>query len=163
MIYLTQTDTTVGLLSKNKEELNKIKKRELNKPILKEVDSLSTLKEFVRIPKNFRKIVRRAKKTTFIYPNKDSFRVVKDENHLRFLKKFKWMYSSSANESGKHFDEKFAIQNADVLVMDKRGYFEDISTTTYRLTSQKSSSLNSINFKKDSILLIKLSLHHLKF
>jgi len=116
MIYLTQTDTTVGLLSKNKEELNKIKKRELNKPILKEVDSLSTLKEFVRVPKNFRKIVRRAKKTTFIYPNKDSFRVVKDENHLRFLKKFKWMYSTSANLHKKKFDKNWAFSVADVIV-----------------------------------------------
>ncbi len=116
MIYLTQTDTTVGLLSKNKEELNKIKKRELNKPILKEVDSLSTLKEFVRIPKNFRKIVRRAKKTTFIYPNKDSFRVVKDENHLRFLKKFKWMYSTSSNLHKQKFDKNWAFSVADVIV-----------------------------------------------
>ena len=116
MIYLTQTDTTVGLLSKNKEELNKIKKRELNKPILKEVDSLSTLKEFVRVPKNFRKIVRRAKKTTFIYPNKDSFRVVKDENHLRFLKKFKWMYSTSANLHKQKFDKNWAFSVADVIV-----------------------------------------------
>ena len=116
MIYLTQTDTTVGLLSKNKEELNKIKKRELNKPILKEVDSLSTLKEFVRIPKNFRKIVRRAKKTTFIYPNKDSFRVVKDENHLRFLKKFKWTYSTSSNLHKQKFDKNWAFSVADVIV-----------------------------------------------
>jgi tRNA A37 threonylcarbamoyladenosine synthetase subunit TsaC/SUA5/YrdC len=116
MIYLTQTDTTVGLLSKNKEELNKIKKRELNKPILKEVDSLSILKEFVRVPKNFRKIVRRAKKTTFIYPNKDSFRVVKDENHLRFLKKFKWMYSTSANLHKQKFDKNWAFNVADVIV-----------------------------------------------
>ena len=116
MIYLTQTDTTVGLLSKNKEELNKIKKRELNKPILKEVDSFSTLKEFVRVPKNFRNIVRRAKKTTFIYQNKDSFRVVKDENHLRFLKKFKWMYSTSANLHKQKFDKNWAFSVADVIV-----------------------------------------------
>ena len=116
MIYLTQTDTTVGLLSKNKEELNKVKKRELNKPILKEVDSFSTLKEFVRVPKNFRNIVRRAKKTTFIYQNKDSFRVVKDENHLRFLKKFKWMYSTSANLHKQKFDKNWAFSVADVIV-----------------------------------------------
>ena len=39
-IYLTQTDTTVGLLSQNKEKLNYIKNRPLNQPILREVDSL---------------------------------------------------------------------------------------------------------------------------
>jgi tRNA A37 threonylcarbamoyladenosine synthetase subunit TsaC/SUA5/YrdC len=38
--------------------------------------------------------------------------------------RFKWMYSTSANESGKHFDEKFAKSKADIFVIDNIGYFE---------------------------------------
>ena len=34
------------------------------------------------------------------------------------------MYSTSANESGKKFDEKFAKNKADIFVIDNRGYFE---------------------------------------
>jgi tRNA A37 threonylcarbamoyladenosine synthetase subunit TsaC/SUA5/YrdC len=44
-IYLTQTDTTVGFLSQNKEKLNKIKNRPINQPILIEIDSLNTPKD----------------------------------------------------------------------------------------------------------------------
>ena len=96
-IYLTQTDTTVGFLSQNKEKLNSLKNRPLNQPILREVDSLETLKNFVRVPKMHKKRVRRSKKTTFIFPNGESYRDVSDSRHHEFFKKFKRMYSSSAN------------------------------------------------------------------
>ena len=136
-IYLTQTDTTVGFLSQNKEKLNTIKNRPKNKKILKEVDSLYTLKKFTRVPKEHKKRVRRAKKTTFIYPNGESFRVVRDIRHLEFLRKFKWMYSTSANLHGQKFDEKWARDKADIIVEDKRGLYEGEASRIYKLGKRK--------------------------
>jgi len=136
-IYLTQTDTTVGFLSQNKEKLNTIKNRPKNKKILKEVDSLNTLKKFTRVPKEHKKRVRRAKKTTFIYPNGESFRVVRDIRHLEFLRKFKWMYSTSANLHGQKFDEKWARDKADIIVEDKRGLYEGEASRIYKLGKRK--------------------------
>ena len=136
-IYLAQTDTTVGFLSQDFKKLNKIKKRPINKKILKEVDSLSTLKSFVRVPNRFKKQVRRAKKITFIYPNGDSFRVVKDKRHLEFLKKFKWMYSTSANLAGKSFDEKWARDVVDIVVEEKKGFFEGEPSKIFKINNYK--------------------------
>ena len=136
-IYLSQTDTTVGLLSQNKEKLNNIKNRPLNQPILREVDSLKTLKNFVRVPEIHRNRVRRSKKTTFIFPNGESFRVVRGSKHLEFLKKFKWMYSTSANLHGKNFNEKWAREAADVIVEDKRGFFEGKASNIYKISKNK--------------------------
>ena len=136
-IYLTQTDTTVGFLSQNKEKLNSLKNRPLNQPILREVDSLDTLKKFIRTPKAHRKRIRREKKTTFIFPKGESFRVVKDKRHLEFLKKFKWMYSTSANLHGQTFDEQWARETADVVVEDKKGLFEGKPSKIYKLSKNK--------------------------
>jgi len=136
-IYLTQTDTTVGFLSRDFKKLNKIKNRPLNKKVLIEVDSLNTLKNFVRVPNKFKSKVRRAKKTTFIYPKGDSFRVVKDKKHLEFLKKFKWMYSTSANLSGEKFDKSWAVKVADVIVENKEGFFEGKPSTIYKINNYK--------------------------
>ena len=134
LIYLVQTNTTVGFLSQNLEKLNKIKKRPPNKKFLKVISEYNILP---RVAKKHRKRVRRTpNKNTYIIKN-EAYRVITEPHHREFLKKFKWMYSSSANESGKHFDEKFAIQNADVLVMDKRGYFEDIPSKIYKLSKTK--------------------------
>jgi len=135
--YLAQTDTTVGFLSRDFKKLNKIKKRDINKKVLIEVDSLTTLKNFVRVPNKFKKKVRRAKKTTFIYPKGDSFRVVKDKNHLKFLKKFRWMYSTSANLSGKKFDKLWVFKVVDIVVEDKRGFFEGKPSTIYKVNNYK--------------------------
>jgi tRNA A37 threonylcarbamoyladenosine synthetase subunit TsaC/SUA5/YrdC len=136
-VYLTQTDTTVGFLSQNKKKLNEIKNRPINQPILIEIDSLNTLKKFTRVPNMFKNRVRRSKKTTFIYPNKKSFRVVKDEKHLEFLKKFKWMYSTSANLTGESFDENWAKEKANIIVEDKRGLFEGKASRIYKLGKNK--------------------------
>ncbi|WP_024789643.1 Sua5/YciO/YrdC/YwlC family protein [Lebetimonas sp. JH292] len=136
-IYLVQTDTTVGFLSRDKKRLNKIKNRPINQPVLIEADSLKTLKQFARVPNKFKNRVRRSKKTTFIYPNKKSFRIVKDERHLEFLKKFSWMYSTSANKSGRKFDEMWARNTADVTVENKRGLFEGKPSKIYKLSRNK--------------------------
>jgi len=135
-IYLVQTDTTVGFLSQNKEVLNIIKGRKKSQKILREVDCLETLKEFVRVPNKFKKIVRNARKTTFIYLNGESFRIVKDDRHLEFLKKFKWMYSTSANITGCKFDEKWAREKADIIVED-REFFEGEASRIYKISREK--------------------------
>ncbi len=123
-VYLTQTDTTVGFLSQDKSKLSKLKNRDENKEFIISADSFKTLKTFTRIPQKFKKMIRRAKKITIVYPNNLAVRVVKDPVHLNFLKKIKWAYSTSANESSKSFDEAFAKKKADVILYDKFGFFE---------------------------------------
>jgi tRNA A37 threonylcarbamoyladenosine synthetase subunit TsaC/SUA5/YrdC len=137
LIYLAQSDTTAGLLSQNREKLNLIKERDKNKPVLREVDSLDTLKKFTRVPRKFKNRIRRSKKVTFIYPNKEALRVVRDELHLGFLRKFKWMYSTSANKSGKRFDKEWAKSVADIVVEDRRGLFEGEASRIYKISKRK--------------------------
>ncbi len=136
-IYLAQTDTTAGFLSQNESGLKKVKRRPCYKPFLMEVASLSELKQFTRVPKKFKKVVRRAKKTTFIYPNKKALRVVKDEEHLKFLRKFGWMYSTSANVSGQGFDIGFAKRAADIVVEDRRGLWEGPPSSLLKVGRKK--------------------------
>ncbi|MCD4759056.1 MAG: Sua5 YciO YrdC YwlC family protein [Arcobacteraceae bacterium] len=120
LVYLTQTDTTVGFLSSDDKKLSMIKKRDINKKTLQVVDSFKTLQKNIRVPKKFRKMVRNSKKTTFIYPKKEAFRVVNQElQHHSFLKKFHTLYSTSANITQNNFDEEFATQSADIIVYNK--------------------------------------------
>ena len=121
LIYLVQTNTTVGFLSQNLEKLNKIKKRPPNKKFLKVVNSYKLLP---RINKRYRRQVRKTTNNITYVINNEAYRVITEKNHKEFLDKFKWMYSTSANESGKKFDEKFAKNKADIFVIDNRGYFE---------------------------------------
>lgn len=69
MIFLAQTDTTAGFLSKDFRELNRAKRREQDQPCVLTTAKFSELKNFVRVPQKFKNFVRRAKKTTFIYAN----------------------------------------------------------------------------------------------
>ena len=140
MIYLAQTDTTAGFLSDKKEELQKIKPRN-NKPFLLTTTTFKTLKNLSRVPKQHKKTVRRAKKTTFIYPNNKAIRVVKDDIHEKFLKDFDYLYSTSANRSGKDFDEEFAKNIADVIVEDRRGFSQEKSSSLVKLSKNKKTKL----------------------
>ncbi len=116
MVFLTQTDTTIGFVSQNAHRLSQIKQRPATKHYIRAVDSLATLKSFVRTPQAHKKLLRRANKTTFIMPHKDAYRVVKDPHHLLLLKRLKWAYTTSANLSGKSYDENFAKEAADVMI-----------------------------------------------
>jgi len=137
LVYLTQTDTTVGFLSSNEKKLSQIKKRDLSKKTLQVVDNFETLVQNIRVPKNFRKLVRNSKKTTFIYTNKEAFRVVdRNSEHHSFLKKFHSLYSTSANITQNSFDEEFAIQNADVVVYAKK-FKETTPSSIYKLSKLK--------------------------
>lgn len=137
-VYLVQTDTTVGFSSNDNEKLAVIKKRPKEQKILRTVDSFKTLQKYTRIPNNHKKRVRNSKNSTFIYPNNESFRVINsDSNFYNFIKKFKVLYSSSANEAKKSFDEEYTKKVSDIVVIDKKGFFEDKPSDLLRLSRLK--------------------------
>ena len=115
-VFLTQTDTTIGFVSQNAEKLTKIKQRPPHKHYIKAVNLLQTLKTFTRVPTLHKNRVRRAKKSTFIFPNGNSYRVVHNTSHLLLLKRFGWLYTTSANQSGEAYNEIFAKKAASVVV-----------------------------------------------
>ena len=115
-LFLTQTDTTIGFVSQDASKIDRAKKRLPNKHYIRVVNSLETLKTFVRVPQEHKNRLRRAKETTFIMPNGLSFRVVKDTKHNILLNRVKWLYSSSANLSGAEYDELYAKDNVEVIV-----------------------------------------------
>ncbi|MBE3022973.1 Sua5 YciO YrdC YwlC family protein [Campylobacter sp. RM13119] len=121
MIYLAQTDTTAGFLSKDYRELNRVKERKLDQPCLIATAKFATLQNLTRVPNKFKNMVRRSKKTTFLYPNLKAIRVVKDGEHAKFLDMHSWLYSTSANRHGENFDEIWARNVADIVV-DERFY-----------------------------------------
>ncbi len=142
LVYLVQTDTTVGFLSNNDKKLASIKKRENTKKILRVVDNFKTLKTHTRIPKKHRKLIRNSKSTTFIYPNGESFRVVdKNSHHHSFIKKFGVLYSTSANETKKNFDMEYAIKNTNIQLITKIDYYEGDSSTIIKINSKKISKI----------------------
>lgn len=116
MIYLAQTDTTAGFLSKSLKEINKAKNRDEKQACLITTSSFYELQSLTRIPNKYKNFIRRAKKTTFLYPNKQAIRVVKNHPHSKFLDKMGFMYSSSANLHGQKFDFKIACKLVDVVV-----------------------------------------------
>lgn len=141
LVYLAQTETTAGFLSQNADALARIKNRPLDKSFLISVDSFSMLKTLTRISKTHRHRVRKAHKTTFVYPCGLAIRVIKDTTHLQFLKKIKWSYSTSSNPSGKAFDEVFAQENADVILFTCKGFFESKPSSIIRLGKSKMKKL----------------------
>ncbi|NCB13523.1 MAG: Sua5 YciO YrdC YwlC family protein [Erysipelotrichia bacterium] len=142
LIYLVQTDTTVGFSSSSDEKLSLLKQRPQTKKILNTVDSFSTLNKNTRVPKKFRKKVRNSKKTTFIYPNGHSFRVVdKNSDFYNFIHKFGVLYSTSANKTTEKFERDFAQNGAEIIVEDKRGFYETKASTIIKLSKKQSLKL----------------------
>ena len=137
MVYLTQTDTTVGFLSTSARALYEVKQRDQGKPFLQVCSSFQKLKALAYVPKAFRKMIRRANKSTFIYPNKKAIRVVKDGRHHRFVKPFDYLLSTSANLSGKGFDEQFAKDSADMIIYQSQKLQENTPSRLYKLHKQK--------------------------
>ena len=151
MLYLVQTDTTAGFLSKNFEEINKAKNRDLQTPCILTMAHFSELLNFVRVPKAHKNLVRRARKTSFVYETSgfcvdlntkihknaaksgekgtacENFkgslacRVVKDCAHSEFLAKNGAFFSSSANLHG----EKFSPQKAHQITLANGGKIID--------------------------------------
>ncbi len=135
-IYLTQTDTTVGFLSKSMKALNKAKKRPLNTPCIKAVCDLKELKTHARVPKKYKNLVRKAKNTSIIYPNNQSIRVIKEHSHKEFLTPFRWLYTTSANLTNKGFDKKYATKIADEIYGIKKLH-ENSPSTMIKLNNKK--------------------------
>ncbi len=141
-VYLVQTDTTVGFSSSNDEKLSVVKQRPISQKILQTVDSFKTLKQLTRIPKKFKKKVRNSAQTTFIYPNKKSFRVVSKESHYYdFIKKFNSIYSTSANLSGYTYDEDFALNKAEVIVLNNEGFSNKSSSRMIKISKNKAKKI----------------------
>lgn len=140
-VILTQTDTTVGFLSQDAQKLYEIKSRETSKPFLKVYRNFKTfLQEKNRIPQNMKKLVRRSKKTTFIVKNK-AFRIASPTLDSQVLRALSWSYSTSANESGKHFDRIFCEAKADIIIEDSRGLLETSSSTLIKINNTRKKRL----------------------
>jgi len=116
LVFLTQTDTTVGFVSQDAQRLTEIKHRPPHKHYIKAVDSLRTLNTLTRIPNQHKNRVRRARKSTFILPRGTSYRVIHNPKHLALISKLSWAYTTSANPSGKPYDEQWARSMADVVI-----------------------------------------------
>jgi len=136
-VLLIQTDTTVGFLSQNERKLSEIKSRDSSKPFIKVYKSFQALKEHhIRVPKRYKSILRRAKKTTFIVKN-SAFRVAYDTLSSSFLRESSWNYSTSANASGKNFDFAFCEQKADIIVLDNQGLVEGDASSLYKINNRE--------------------------
>jgi tRNA A37 threonylcarbamoyladenosine synthetase subunit TsaC/SUA5/YrdC len=65
-VILTQTDTTVGFLSKDDKKLYTIKSRNTSKPFIKVYRDFKTFSLLQnRVPKKYKKLVRNSKKNNF--------------------------------------------------------------------------------------------------
>lgn len=138
LVYLVQTDTTAGFLSSDDKKLAKIKNRPSSKKSLQAINSFKSLNTHIRVPKKFRKIVRNAARTTFIYPNKKAFRKIDtNSKHYSFIDKFGYLYSTSANLTGKNFNKDYAFKSAEVIVEDKNGFKEMSSSKIFKLGKNK--------------------------
>ena len=89
-----------------------------------------------RVPSQYKKVVRRAFQTTFILKNRAS-RIIKDKAHLKAVKRYKWLYSTSANQSGLTFDKECCVNKSDIIIEDKRGLHESSPSKLYKLNSVK--------------------------
>lgn len=131
-VLLAQTDTTVGFLSQSPIRLREIKGRSEEKPFLKVFSSFQTLQAHVRIPRQYKHLVRYARKTTFIVKNQ-AFRYVDDPSHTALIEQFGWLYSTSANKSGEGYEADFCRSHADWIIEDVRGLQECSSSRIFKL------------------------------
>ncbi|MDD5051664.1 MAG: hypothetical protein PHO27_02895 [Sulfuricurvum sp.] len=132
-VFLAQTDTTVGFLSQNPQRLEEIKMRKGNKPFLKVYSDLKILRNDIRIPNRYKRLIRYAHKTTFVVKNQ-AFRYVNDPHHSRLIQPYGWLYSTSANESGKCYDSDFCQFMSDYVIEDFRGLSEKNASKIFLLT-----------------------------
>ena len=131
--YLVQTDTTAGFVSQDLCALNRLKGRKDTQPCLKTVFTCKALIWIARVPRAYKRKIRKDKNHTFLYPNGEACRLVKDRRHGRFLKDFGWMYSTSANATGKTFEREYATEKVAIIVEDKEGFHEAKASTLMKL------------------------------
>jgi len=135
-VYLVQTDTTVGFLSQSSDRLCTVKGRPSGKPFLKAISRFDRLHSVGRVPRRFRSYLRRSKKSSFILPNGQSFRKVSG-SHQRFIERFGWMFTTSANRHGAKFDMEFAKSVCDVVVESDKKLFESEPSSIWRLCKSR--------------------------
>ena len=126
----------MGFLSKDKYQLNTIKHRDVNTPLILEVASLSDID--ARIPKIHRKQIRNKTLTTYITPSGKSFRVtLHNTAHKEFIVRYGAMYSTSANKTGQKFEYDWALGQADVVVYEKEKLQEKQPSNIVKLYKTK--------------------------
>jgi len=135
-VYLAQSDTTIGLFCDDYFKLNKIKGREVNQACLIVLDSFEKLKKITRVPSKYKKMIRRTKKTSFIYPNKKAIRVSFDSRHNKFLSKFDFLYSTSANFHKQEFDYCSIKPYCDEIIDDCE-FRQNKASSIYKINNQK--------------------------
>jgi len=134
-VLLVQTDTTVGFVSQNAGALARCKNRPAAKPFLKTFASLRVYQQSGRIPPRFRRELRRGKRTTYVVKG-EAFRIVGAGDYHRLLAPYGWLYSTSANPAGARFDPAFARAQADVVIEDAGGLYEDVPSNIYKLNTK---------------------------
>ena len=115
-VILSSTDTTIGFLSPSRNALDRVKGRANTKPYITALPSLHSLRQRLRTPKSHHWLLRRARRTSFVFPNGESYRIVRDSRHLLLLRRLGWAYTTSANPAGKPYEEEFARDAADLVV-----------------------------------------------
>lgn len=130
----------MGFLSQDATSLVALKGRESTKPFVKVFASFRELQKTQRVPLTHRTLVRHAQKTTFILQD-NAYRVIQNNSHARLIEHYGWLYSTSANESGKEYDEDFCRCSADIIVEDARGFFTSNPSTILKLTHTKHKKL----------------------
>jgi len=115
-VFLTPTDTTIGFISKSSSCLDIVKKRPLNKEYITALSSLKKLKSLTRVPQKHKNRVRRASKSTFIFPNGNSYRLIRSSEHKDLIDKLGYAYTTSANISGGEYNRIFAEDSADIII-----------------------------------------------
>jgi tRNA A37 threonylcarbamoyladenosine synthetase subunit TsaC/SUA5/YrdC len=136
-VYLAQTDTTVGFLSRSAVKLAEAKGRPVERPFLKALPLLAAVGEEVgRVPALYKNLVRRGEKRSFILPNGNAFRVVTGP-HRHFIARCGWCYTTSANPHGQAYDPYYARERADVIVEASEGFHAAPPSTIIRLGKRR--------------------------
>ena len=65
----------------------------------------------------------------------------KKSDFYNFINKFKILYSTSANKSSKNFEEDFALDIAEVIVEDKKGFFETKASKIVKLSKKRAKKI----------------------
>lgn len=133
MLYLAQTDTTAGFLSKDEREINKAKGRALQTPCILTMSSLKELASLVRVPKAHKNLVRKAKKTSFIYKKTRA-----NENSLDLSDELADLGDENLGRKG-NFKGKFKANSRQ----------NDLNACNFKANSNQN-TLNSCDFKANS-------------
>jgi len=131
-VYLTQTDTTIGFVSQDDSRLTEIKKRPTSKHYIKAIPSL---KSYTRVPQKHKNRIRRSKFSTFILPNGNSYRIIRDSEHIKLIERLGWAYSTSANLSGREYDDDFAKERADIIVGSPIRHKENSASKLFKINN----------------------------